>query len=535
MFVREKTVKSNGKEYKYYQLVESIRKNGKSRQKVLMTLGRADNMDRSRVDDIISALQGYTDKIEVLNSIDDCHHKWSKNYGDVFVMEKLWDELKLSKIIKNLLQQHEYEFDVISAIKAMVFNRSIDAQSKYSTYDWLQEDVYYPDADNLELHHLYRALDFLIEHKNQIEAQIYDNLKDLFSLDVTVVFYDCSLVDMYGDHSNLIEYSRKGKTHFLLSFVLSRDGLPISHEVFPGNTADIKTVIKAMTKVKERFCVDRCIFVGDRGMVSQEKLKELEGLGYDYIVGVRLNQWKEVKEQVLTTPGRYTEIKDNMKVKEAYVNDKRYLVCYNPYQAQRDKDTREAVVKALEEEIKGLNPDTKKAASLYGHPYKGRFLRKLKDGTFKIDRMQIREDEKYDGKYILLTNNDNLSKEEIATTFKRLTRIERSFRSLKSLNNLDPVFHYADRRIKAHVFICILAHLLERLMEQKLEKEGLDITAAKAIRRLGRMKVTKVQHNDKEFLIRTDTTPEINEIFKALHYRPPSRVGIFPNNVVPKI
>jgi transposase len=87
------------------------------------------------------------------------------------------------------------------------------------------------------------------------------------------------------------------------------------------------------------------------------------------------------------------------------------------------------------------------------------------------------------------------------------------------------VFHYADRRIKAHVFICILAHLLERLMEQKLEKEGLDITAAKAIRRLGRMKVTKVQHNDKEFLIRTDTTPEINEIFKALHYRPPSRVG----------
>jgi transposase len=524
MFIRIKTIKSNGKEYKYYQLVESTRKKGKSRQKVLITLGRVDDFDPSRVDNIVSALKDYTDKIEVLESIDDCHHKWSKNYGDIFVLEKLWNKLKLTEILEKLLQQHEYKFDVISALKAMVFNRSIDAQSKYTTYDWLQEDVYFPEADNIELHHLYRALDFLIEHKEQIESQIYDNLKDLFSLDVTVVFYDCSLVDMYGEHSNLIEYSRKGKTQFLLSFVLSRDGLPISHEILPGSTPDINTVIDAMNKLKKRFKIGRCIFVGDRGMVSQEKLNKLKALGYDYIVGVRLNQWKEVKEQVLTTPGRFTEIKDNMYVKETYVNDKRYLICYNPYQAQRDKDTREAVVKDLKQEIKGLNPESKKAASLYGHKYKGRFLRKLKKGTFKIDRMQLREDEKYDGKYILLSSDEKLSKEEIAITFKRLTRIERSFRSLKSLNNLDPVFHYADRRIKAHVFVCILAHLLERLMEQKLEKGGFDITAAKAIRRLGRMKATKVKLNDKEFLIRTDSTAEINEIFKGLHYRLPSRV-----------
>ncbi|MCF8001543.1 MAG: IS1634 family transposase [Halanaerobiales bacterium] len=491
-----------------------------------MTLGRVEDFDKSQVDDIVSALEGYTDKIEVLESIDDCHHEWCKNYGDVFVMEKLWAELKLDQILNTLLQQHEYEFDVISALKAMVFNRAINALSKLSTYDWLQNDVYFPAADNLDLHHLYRGLDFLIEHKDEIEAKIYDNLKNLFSLDVTVVFYDCSLVDMYGESSNLIQYSRKGKTQFLLSFVLSRDGLPISHEVLPGNIADISTVIKAMNKLKERFSVGRCIFVGDRGMVSQEKLEQLENMNYDYIVGVRLNQWKEVKEQVLTTPGRYTKVKDNMQVKEAYVNDKRYLICYNPYQAQKDKETREAVVEYLQAEITDLNPDTKKAAALYGHRYKGRYLRKLKDGTLKIDRMQIREDEKYDGKYILLTSDEDLEKEEIATTFKRLTRIERSFRSLKSLHDLEPVFHSVDRRIKAHVFVCILAHLLERLLEQKMETEDLEITAAEAIKRLGRMKVTKTKLKDKEYLIRTDSTSEINEIFKALHYQPPSRVEI---------
>ena len=176
--------------------------------------------------------------------------------------------------------------------------------------------------------------------------------------------------------------------------------------------------------------------------------------------------------------------------------------------------------------INWLNPDTKKASSLYGHRYKGRYLRKLKDGTLKIDRAQIREDAKYDGKYILLTSDDELSKEEIATTFKRLTRIERSFRNLKSLNNLDPVFHSADRRIRAHVFVCILAHLLERIMEMKLEKEGLELTSSKALKRLGRMKATKTKLNDKEFLVRTDSNEKISEIFKALHYQPPSRVEI---------
>lgn len=300
MFTRIKKVKSNGKTYKYYQLVESVRKGGKSRQKVLMTLGRVDDFDASRIDDIVNALKGYTDKIEVLESIDDCHHQWSKNYGDIFVLEKLWDELKLSPIINTLLQQHEYDFDVLSTIKAMVFNRSIDAKSKYSTYEWLKEDVYFPQAENIQLHHLYRALDFLIEHKDQIECRIYDNLKNLFSLDVTVVFYDCSLVDMYGEHSNLVEYSRKGKTQFLLSFVLSRDGLPISHEIMPGNTSDITTVIESMRKLKERFKIGRCIFVGDRGMVSKEKLDQLKELDFDYIVGVKLNQWKEVKNEVLS-------------------------------------------------------------------------------------------------------------------------------------------------------------------------------------------------------------------------------------------
>lgn len=526
MFVRTKTVKAKGKEYHYYQLVESKYVKGRNRQKVLMTLGRLEDFDRSRVDDIISALKGYTDKIEVLESVNDCHHIWSKNYGDIFVMEKLWKELKLDQIFDDLLKNHEYQFDVQSAIKGMVFNRTIDARSKLSTHQWLENDVYYPEGQDLDIQHLYRALDFLIEHKQVLEDRIYGKLIDIFSMDVSVVFYDCSLIDTYGESSSLFQHSRKGRTQFLLSLVVSRDGLPIGHEVLPGNTPDINTVKDAMEKLKTRYSIGRCIFVGDRGMVSQEKLDELKALGYEYIVGIRLNQWKEVKEEVLSTAGRFAQIKDNLFVKETTVNGKRYLICYNPEQDKKDKHTREAVIRTLEEEIDGLDPKSKKAAALYSHKYKGRFLRSLKDGTLRIDYAKVRDDEKYDGKYILLTSEKELTKEEIATTYKQLSKIERSFRQLKSLNDIEPVYHFTDDRIKAHAYLCILAHILECLMERKLEASDLKMTASKAIEILGRMKVINTKLNKKEYLIRTDMTAEQVEIFKALHYRPPARVDL---------
>ena len=166
-------------------------------------------------------------------------------------------------------------------------------------------------------------------------------------------------------------------------------------------------MIDAMEKLKDRYAVGRRIFVGNRGMVSQEKLDQLRALGYGYVVGVRLNQWKEVKEQVLTTAGRFSQMKENLYVKETEVNGKRYLICYNPDHAKKDRLTREVVVKELEEEIKSLSPSSKKAAELYCHEHKGRFLRRLKTAaSASTERRQ--EDEKYDGKYVLLTSEKAL-------------------------------------------------------------------------------------------------------------------------------
>lgn len=217
-------------------------------------------------------------------------------------------------------------------------------------------------------------------------------------------------------------------------------------------------------------------------------------------------------------------MKDNLYAKETLVNGKRYLICDKLCQAEKDRLTREAVVKQLEQGIKGLDPFTRKATELYSHDYKGRFLRRLKDGSLRIDRAQIREDEKCDGKYVIVTSEKGLPKDEIAVIYKQLTRIEQSFRSLRSSHDLAPVFHYRDDGIMAHAFLCVLSHLPERLMEKRLEASGLDMTAGRALGTLGAMRLTKVRLKEKEYPIRTDATPEITEAFKALHYQMPPRI-----------
>ncbi len=524
MFTRTKTVRSNGKVYKYVQLVQSYRDNGQPKQRVLLNLGREEEFSGSQADDIVAALKKHTSRLKVIDPEQDCHHQWAKNYGDIFVMQRIWEELKLDTILDRFLKEREYKFDVKGAVKAMVLNRVIDAKSKLSTYEWLKKDICWPEASQIELHHLYRALDFLIDYKSQFECELYNQMVTLLNYDTSVVFYDLSLVDMYGESPQLVQYSRKGRMQFLISLILSRDGLPLGHEVLSGNTTEIDTVDEVLSRLKGRYSIGRCLFVCDRGLVSQEKLDKIQAKGYNFIVGIRRNHWKEVNSEVLARPGRYRKVSENLCVKEVDTDRGRYIICFNPIQAKRDKAIREKTVEELAEEIKELDPDSKKAAELYGHRFKGRFLRRLQDGTLRLDKSRIREDERYDGKYILLTNDRQMEKEEIATTYKHLTQIERSFRSLKSLHDLEPVYHHADRRIRAHVAVCVLAHLLERVLEKKLASEGLEMTAEKALQALGRMKAIQSDIDGEPYLFRTEGDDEINSIFKALHYRPPSRV-----------
>ena len=524
MFLRRKILRQSGKEYVYWQLVENERRNGKVRQKVICTIGREEEMDRDRVDKMVAALAGQTHKLQVLDLEKDLILKHTREYGALVVLQRLWDELGIGEEIRRQIRDRAFTFDVEAAIRGMVFNRLLDPFSDRGTYDWLVNDADFPEAKSLSLHQLYRALDVLHEYKEPIEEGLFLRMRDLFSLDVSLVFYDATLIRSYGRESELIQYGRDGELEFLLTLANSREGLPFAHEVEPGATADVSTVKRMVDALQRRFHITHCIFVGDRGMLSEENLELLREAGIHYIVGCPLRRAGEVRDVVLAWPGRYREVAENLRVKEVRVEDRRYIVCFNPIEAEYDRQTRESIVEELRAELEGLDPWSRKAARLYSHPGKGRYLMRLDDGRICLDEARIQEEARYDGKYVIRTSYEQLDNTEVAKAYRDLQTIERSFRSLKSLEEINPVYHWRERRIRAHVHVCVLAHLLERYLEKKLHAKGIKMTAAEALKHLSRIKSAHMDIKGTMYRLRSEASPEAVTIFQALGYRIPPRI-----------
>jgi len=535
MFVRTKMIRRGQKEYKYLQLVENQRVDGRVKQKVIFTLGRVEKVDRSQVDQIIAAFGKYTQHAHVLRHIEELHLHNARNWGDIWTLSRLWDEVGFIQIFADILESRQFEIDIERAIRATVFNRCVDPCSKLATHEWIQREVAFPGADDIALHHFYRALDFLHQEQEAWETALYNREMNLFTLDVSLVFYDTTLVSVYGEHPDtLAQPSRRSRrTHLkelLIGLVLSRDGLPLAHEVLPGNTADVSTVKEITQRLRTRFGIKRCIFVGDAGMLSQANLEHLEGQEYEYIMGTPLRKLKEVRERVLATPGRYSSLAENLRIKHVHLDGRRYILCHNPKEQKRDAALREAFLQSLEAEVASLegkqgNQDYK---DVLAHKRKRGYLRVLKDGTLRINRTKARAEARYDGKHVIRTNTE-LTGAEVAENYHALKRIEQSFHSLKSIEEVAPVYHWTDERVRGHVAACVLGHWLERLMERKLREGGYPESVSTALRELGRVKSVEVELNGQWFRFRTEASPAVAGILKALGYRLPSRVEPLPS------
>lgn len=531
MFVREKTAKQGDREYTYLQLVQNRRVDGKTRQKVLLSLGRKDKLDRDRIDEIVKALAEFTtEKLQVIKEAEelDLEATTTRRWGDLLVLDRLWKGVGLDQIIKGLMRERRFSLDVEVAIRAMVFNRCLEPRSKLGTYRWLNRKAYFPDGEELELHHFYRALDFLIEIKEELERDLYLQLVDLFNLDLSVVFYDTTLVSYEGDGpEDLMKWSRRKSYDFLLGLALTRDGIPFAHEVMPGNTTDSTTLKAWVEKLKGRFGIRRCIICADRGIITWDNLKFLEG-EIPYLVGMPLRKFKEVKEGVLSTGGRYREVADNLLVKETKVGGTRYLICFNPKEAQRRKAERGELIRKLEEEIQTLRPGkeghTKRICSLLSHRLKGKYLRELGNGELVINQQAVKEEARYDGKFVLRTSDGELEAAELALAYKELVRIERSFRSIKSFVEIAPVYHWVERRVRAHVVVCVLAHLLERLLERELKRAGSALSVVGALEALEEVRAVDVVLQGRGYRLATRPPVEAQEVFRILGVRAPKHM-----------
>ena len=505
MYLRESRQKRvDGSVLTHLQLAENVWDSEKQRAqvKILYNCGRADDAaSTERLKRLARSIlrRCAPEEIVAENPSWQVVNAWP--YGDLYVLEQLWQRLGIGEVIQEVCGARKFDFEVERALFAMVANRACAPASKLYCYEqWLREEVRIEGTETLQLQHLYRAMDFLEAHKEAIEKAIYFRMADLLNLDVEIIFYDTTSLhfeideedrgfgqrdEVRGSLSSADKtyralrkrgHSKNGRfdaPQIVIGLAVTRDGFPVRHWIFPGNTVDVTTV-EQVKRDLQGWQLSRCVFVGDAGMVSKENLHTLARGGGKYIVCMPIHRGGEVAKEVISRPGRYQKVADNLEVKEVTVGDgerrRRYVVCYNPEEAARQKKHREQVLKELEAELEALRTQrgashSKRVCELRASGRYGRYVRLTRADAPRINKAEVDAAERLDGKFVVHSNDDTLSAADLALGYKQLQRVEVAWRSLKSGLKLRPVFHWAPHRIHAHVALTVLSLLLERVAE----------------------------------------------------------------------
>jgi len=506
MYLRESRQKrADGSVLTHLQLAENLWDAEKQRAqvKIVYNCGRADDpASTERLRRLARSILRRCAPEEIVADNPDWQVVNAWDHGDLYVLEQLWRRLGIPEVLVEVLAGRKFDFDVERALFAMVANRALAPASKLYCYEqWLTEEVHLEGAERLSLQHLYRAMDVLEANKDALEKALYFRMADLLNVDVEIVFYDTTSLHFETDEPDQGAgpndevtgsqaagaktypalrkrgHSKNGRfdaPQIVIGLAVTRDGFPVRHWIFPGNTVDVTTVAKVKEDLKG-WQLSRCVFVGDAGMVSKANLETLAKGGGKYILCMPIHRGGEVANAVVTRPGRYQKVADNLEVKEVTVGDgerrRRYVVCYNPQEAERQRHRRQQVLDELGAEIASLAEQTgrvhaRRVCELRASGRYGRYLRLTKTGQPRIDAAQVAALEKLDGKFVVHSNDDTLSAADLALGYKQLQRVEVAWRSLKSGLKLRPVYHWAPHRIHAHVALTVLSLLLERIAEQ---------------------------------------------------------------------
>jgi transposase len=528
MFARVKIAKNkDGSERRYLQIVESQRVGKTVRQKVLCHLGRVDALE---IDALVKSLAKFAEKTAVIDAAESLFADWSKEYGPTLVFRKLWEKLGLHDILQSLLRDRAFVVDIEEAIYCMVLNRLTAPESKLGVSEW-KDSVHREGFEDIKLNHLYKAIDFLNDNKEEIEERLFFRHTNLFTGNLDLLFFDTTSTYFEGGAGafDLLEHGyskdhRSDRLQVMIGVLMTQDGLPIAHHVFPGSTPDTDAFLEAMEDLKKRFHINRVIMVGDRGMMGQRTRDKLDELGFQYILGARMRSMK-VSPEIINSPEPYAEVKENLLVKEVTLGDNRYIVCLNEKEAVRDKEVREHIAETLREKLKTSSVKD----LIHNRGYK-RYLT-ANDVKLVIDEEKLQKDALYDGIYMLQTNAE-LSAEEAALAYRDLWKVERAFRSLKTTLELRPVYHWKERRIYGHIVLCFLALVMQcqfqKLLRESAPESAPGIGLKETMTALDQVKVTKIRLGEKEFLVRNAIEGVAAAAFRAVGAAIPERVQILP-------
>lgn len=496
MYIRTISRKNkDGSEVTYVQLAHNTWDNKKRRSQteVLYNFGRLEQLDLEQLRRLVNSISRFLPPGDALEAQAAIKHrgktlKWksSRSFGGSYLLAELWRQLNFETILSKLITNRKFTTPICQAIFAMVANRCLAPKSKLGVSEWLQYDVFIPDIPAVDVQVLYRAMDFLTEHKEQLEKEIYWAVADLLNLEVDLLFFDTTSTYFETDQESDIKQlglskdKRPDLPQVVIGLAVTRHGIPVRHWVFPGNTADMST-IEQVKKDLGNWRLNRCVFVHDRGMTSESNKQYLQRGGGHYIVGRKMKSGEDDVELAFSRKGKYSSIAghDDLKAKEVVVGNgekrTRFVIVKNTKEQERDRHNRDKLIEILESKIDGLNSRKQKSHSqkvceLKSHRVYGKYVKELKSGDLSINRIKFRHESRYDEKYLLESSDDTLSVQDIVLGYKQLYDVERAFRTLKTELELRPNYHSSGKRIKCHIFLCFIALVLVRIVEHRTDK-----------------------------------------------------------------
>jgi hypothetical protein len=560
----------DGSEVRYLQLAHNVWDGAakRSRVQVVYNFGREDQANREALRRLVASVSRFLEPEKALAAAagEDLRFTESRLLGGTWVLDALWDRLGIGAAMKRLLKGRRLDESAERVLFALVANRALAPSSKLAAARWISEDAWVTGLAEASDDACYRAMDWLLELKDELEKEVFSRVANLLNLEVDLLFFDTTSTyfetdgeddpiwrDSHGkpvpggqagrdeagedqasdkDDGKLAGFRAFGKSkdhrddlpQIVIGMAVTRDGIPVRVWCWPGNTADSKLIRQVKDDMRD-WTLAKIVWVADRGFASKENRRYLRRGDHHYIIGEKLRSGSAEAQAALSRQGRYQDVTANLRVKEVRISEhERFVICHNPEGAERDAAVRARMLAQLEELISGSDKLTAtKRAELRGvistKPGLNRYLRVTPGGLLRTDAARIKAEANLDGKYLLRTSDPHLPAEDIALGYKQLLEVERGWRDMKQVIDLRPVYHRKEERIRAHVILCWLALLLIRITETTTRATW------PAIRRdLERIALGTFTGPAGTFRQRTELSKTQRDILAQLKIEPPPRI-----------
>ena len=547
MFVVEKVARN----HRYLYLVESVREpGGRVRQRILQPLGRKDLLIAGgELERLLESLGRHSEHSLILSEMA-AGSIACRRIGGPLLFGRLWEQTGCQAAVEELLAGRGFAFAVERAIFATVLHRLFVSGSDRACDKWIQ-DYATAGTDGLALHHLYRAMAWLGEEldaadggqahatplaprcvKDQVEEALFARRRDLFS-ELSLVFMDTTSLRFEGAGGETLGRRGHSKDHrpdltqLILCVVIDAEGRPICTEIMPGNTADVRILIPTIDRLRHRFAIGRVCVVADRGMISAATLAGLEERGLEYVLGARERSDRLVREVVLADGGAFTPLlverangaETQLFAKEVRHAGRRYIVCRNEAEAEKDRADRQTIIAGLERQLRRGDK------ALIGNSAYRRYLRRVaapgakggkdKPGpTFEINAGKLADEARYDGIFVLRTNA-RITPLQAMLRYRELLEVETLFRKTKSVLRTRPIYHSSDAAIRGHVFCSFLALVLQKELDSLCRAKGVVVEWADLIRDLDRLQEATIEKDGKRITTRTHVEGQVGRVFQA--------------------